>query len=93
MNIFEGLRIGCSWRVVATRPLTPWEYLCATSAKVVQSQFGYSVDFTLKSNKHTHIPLSTKCYTDNVVGTIIDLHDITIVILEMDRQNITRVEF
>lgn len=93
MNIFEGLQVGRPWQVTNVRNLTPFEYLQIVSATVVQSQFGYSVEFLLKNGKNSHIPLSTKCYTDHMEGTIINPCNIKVLTLEKYGDTIIRIEF
>lgn len=93
MNIFEGLQVGRSWQVTNVRNLTPFEYLQIVSATVVQSQFGYSVEFLLKNGKQSKVPLSTKCYADDLEGTVIDPCSIKVLTLEKDGDTIIRIEY
>lgn len=93
MNIFEGLQVEHPWQVRNRRFLTPWEYLQVTSATVVQSQFGYSVEFLLKNGKQNKIPLSTKHYANDLEGTVIDPLNIEILMLEKEGITIYRIEF
>lgn len=93
MNIFEGLQVGRPWQVTNVRNLTPFEYLQIVSATVVQSQFGYSVEFLFKNGENSHIPLSTKCCIDHMEGTSIDLCSIKVLTLEKYGDTITRIEF
>jgi hypothetical protein len=93
MTIFEGLQVGRPWRVINRRSLTPWEYLQVVSATVVQSQVGYSVEFLLKNGENRWIPISTKCYTDGIEGTVIDPLDIEVLTLEKYGDIIYRIEF
>ena len=93
MIIFEGLQVGHPWQVRNRRFLTPWEYLQVVSATVVQSQFGYSVEFLLKNGKQSKVPLSTKCYADDLEGTAIDPLNIEVLTLENDEITIYRIEF
>lgn len=93
MNIFEGLQVGRPWQVRNRRFLTPWEYLQVVSATVVQSQFGYSVEFLLKNGKQSKVPLSTKCYADGLEGTVIDPCSIKVLTLEKDGDTIIRIEY
>jgi hypothetical protein len=93
MNIFEGLQVGRPWQVRNRRFLTPWEYLQVVSATVVQSQFGYSVEFLLKNGENNWVPLSIKCYADDIEGTVIDPLDIEVLTLEQYGDTIYRIEF
>lgn len=93
MNIFEGLQVGYPWQVRNRRFLTPWEYLQVVAATVVQSQFGYSVEFLLKNGKRSKVPLSTKCYAGDLEGTVIDPLSIEVLTLEKDGTTIYRIEF
>lgn len=93
MNIFEGLQVGRPWQVTNVRNLTPFEYLQIVSATVVQSQFGYSVEFLFKNGEKSHIPLSSKCYINHMEGTIIDPCSIQVLTLEKYGDIITRIEF
>lgn len=93
MSIFDNLQVGSPWQVINVRRLTPFEYLQIISATVVQSQFGYSVEFTLKNGKKSRVPISTKCYTSNMEGTIIDPCKITVLYLEKWGDTIIRIEF
>lgn len=93
MNIFEGLQVGHPWQVRNRRLLTPWEYLQVVSATVVQSQFGYSVEFLLKNGENNRVPLSTKCYADDIEGTVIDPCSIKVLTLEKDGDTIIRIEY
>ena len=92
MNIFEGLQVGRPWQVTNVRNLTPLEYLQIVSATIVQSQFGYSVEFLFKNGENSHIPLSTKCYTDRMEGTVIDPCSIKVLTLENNGDTIIRIE-
>lgn len=93
MNIFEGLQVGRPWQVINVRALTPFEYLQIVSATVVQSRFGYSVEFLTKDGRKSCVPLSSACYTDNVEGTIINPHSIKVLTLEKYGDTIIRIEF
>lgn len=93
MTIFKGLKVGHPWQVRNRGPLTPWEYLQVVSATVVQSQFGYSVEFLLKNGGKSRIPLTAKCCKDQIEGTTIDPLNIEILTLEKDGNIVYRIEF
>lgn len=93
MTIFEGLQVGYPWQVRSRRPLTPREYLQVVSVTVVQSQFGYSVEFLLKNGGKSRIPLVARCCKDQIEGTVIDPLNIKVLTLEKDGITIYRIEF
>ena len=92
MNIFEGLLVGRPWHVTNVRNLTPLECSQIASATVVQSQYGYSVEFLTKDGEKSHVPLSNKCYTNGMEGTIINLCNIKVLTLENNGDTIIRIE-
>lgn len=60
MNIFSSLRVYAGkWAVKASRAFTEEEINAVDHASVVDSQYGSSVCFFMKSGGQTFIPLST----------------------------------
>lgn len=60
MNIFNSLRVYAGkWAVKASRAFSQEEIDAISSASVVDSQYGNSVCFMMKSGGQTFIPLST----------------------------------
>lgn len=58
MNIFSSLQVYAGkWSVKEERPFTPEEIAAVVQAVVVPSQYGNSVQFTMKSGGLTFIPL------------------------------------
>lgn len=93
MNIFEGLQVERPWHIINVRNLTPQECSQIVSTTVVQSEFGYSVEFLTKDGRKPHVPLSPKCCTNDMEGTVISPHSIKIVTLEKYGDIIIRIEF
>lgn len=59
MNIFQSLRLYAGkWSVINERPFSNEEIAQVESAKVVASQYGSSVCFTMINGGQTYIPLS-----------------------------------
>lgn len=60
MNIFNSLRVYAGkWAVKSSRDFSQEEIDAISSASVVDSQYGNSVCFMMKSGGQTFIPLST----------------------------------
>lgn len=70
MNIFSALRVYAGkWQVKATKKFSSEEIALVDRAEVVDSQYGQSVCFFMKSGGMTYIPLdqnSTKATGDTV---------------------------
>lgn len=72
MNIFSNLRVYAGkWSVKEVRDFTPGEIDQVIQAVVVPSQYGNSVQFTMKGGGLTYIPLDQNSNTG--VGEVIDL--------------------
>lgn len=72
MNIFANLRVYAGkWSVKGTRNFTPEEIAQVVQAVVVPSQYGDSVQFTMKGGGLTYIPLDQGSSCG--VGEVIDL--------------------
>lgn len=72
MNIFSNLRVYAGkWSVKEVRNFTPEEISMTLQAVVVPSQYGNSVQFTMKNGGLTYIPLDQN--SDCAAGEVIDL--------------------
>jgi hypothetical protein len=72
MNIFSSLRVYAGkWSETARRVFSQDEINAVESATVVESQFGNSVCFMMKSGGMTYIPLDQN--SSKAVGDTIDL--------------------
>lgn len=92
MSIFETLRIYAGkWSVKASRNFTAEEIAAVDSAKVVASEYGNSVCFTLVSGGMSFIPLSQN--STKGIGEVVDLHQAKLLTLEKQGEaDIVRVE-
>ena len=59
-NIFDGLQVGCSWKVTDVQPLTEGEKSVFYYAEVVNGQFGLMLEFHMKDGDLPKIPISTE---------------------------------
>lgn len=81
MNIFSALRVYAGkWNVKDTRAFTSEEIAAVDTAKVVDSQYGQSVCFMMKSGGQTFIPLDQN--SSKATGDIVDLNAASLVTLE-----------
>lgn len=72
MNIFASLRIYAGkWNETAKRFFSPEEIAAVEKAEVVESNYGFSVCFFMKSGGQTYIPLDQNSSLG--VGDIVDL--------------------
>lgn len=72
MNIFSALRIYAGkWQVKDSRDFSTEEISAVESATVVDSQYGQSVCFMMKSGGQTYIPLDQN--SSKALGDSIDL--------------------
>ena len=72
MNIFSSLRVYAGkWAETARRAFSQDEIAAVESATVVESQFGNSVCFMMKSGGMTYIPLDQN--SSKAVGDTVDL--------------------
>jgi hypothetical protein len=92
MNIFSSLRVYAGkWAVKASRKFSEEEINAVDHASVVDSQYGSSVCFFMKSGGQTFIPLSTNSSLG--LGDEVDLSKATILTLERQGEaDIYRVE-
>ena len=81
MNIFSSLRVYAGkWSVKSTRNFEAEEIAAVEHAVVVPSEYGNSVQFTMKSGGLTYIPLDQN--SNCAVGEIIDLTKAKLITLE-----------
>lgn len=92
MSIFESLKLYAGkWSVKNSRNFSAEEIASVESAKVVASEYGNSVCFTMKAGGMTFIPLSNN--STKGVGESIDLKDAKVITLEKQGEaDITRIE-
>lgn len=92
MSIFESLKLYAGkWSVKNSRNFSAEEIAAVKSAKVVASEYGNSVCFTMKAGGMTFIPLSNN--STKGVGESIDLKDAKVITLEKQGEaDITRIE-
>lgn len=80
MNIFNNLRVYAGkWSVKSTRDFSEEEKAAIVQAVVVPSQYGYSVQFTMKSGGLTFIPLDQNSSLGE--GEIVSLEEAKLVTL------------
>ena len=81
MNIFSALRVYAGkWSVKNSRQFSADEIEAVDKATVVDSQYGHSVCFFMKSGGQTYIPLDQN--SSKAVGDTIDLSQASLVTLE-----------
>lgn len=81
MNIFNSLRIYAGkWSEKSARAFSPEEVAAVQQAKVVESQYGFSVCFMMKSGGQTYVPLDQN--SSKGEGDIIDLTKAQLVTLQ-----------
>lgn len=92
MNIFSQLRVYAGkWAVKASRKFSEEEINAVDHASVVDSQYGNSVCFFMKSGGQTFIPLSTNSSLG--IGDDVDLTKASLLTLErVGEADIYRVE-
>ena len=80
MNVFNALRkYATKWQLKDERPFGQDEINAVASAKVVDSNYGYSVCFVMRSGGMTYIPLDDS--SSLVTGDTVDLSKATLVTL------------
>ena len=83
MNIFSALRVYAGkWQVKDSRSFSVDEINAVQSATVVDSQYGQSVCFMMKSGGQTYIPLDQNSY--KATGDTIDLSHAKIITLSKE---------
>ena len=86
MNIFSALRVYAGkWQVKNSRNFTVDEINAVDRAVVVDSHYGMSVCFFMKSGGQTYIPLDMN--SSKSVGEIIDLSAAKLLTLERHGEN------
>lgn len=70
------------WQVKSTRDFSQEEINAVSQAIVVSSQYGNSIQFTLKTGATTYIPLDLS--SNLTTGTIIDITKVKLLTLEKD---------
>lgn len=91
MNIFQTLKTYAgNWNVTNERNFTREEIECVEKAEVVDSTYGLSVCFMMKSGGKTFIPVSTDSSIS--VGESVDLTQAKVLTLSKQGENdITRI--
>lgn len=91
MGIFDSLReYAAKWQLKSTRPFSADEINSVKNAVVVESQYGSSVCFFMKSGGQKYIPLSTDSTAG--IGEEIDLNKAEVLTLGKDGElDINRV--
>jgi len=80
MNIFSSLRVYAGkWNVKETKKFSEEEIALVDRAEVVDSQYGQSVCFFMKSGGMTYIPLDQN--SSKATGDTVDLSQASIVTL------------
>lgn len=80
MNIFSALRVYAgNWKETALRAFSSDELSAVASATVVDSQYGQSVCFVMKSGGKTFIPLDQN--SSKATGESVDLSKASLVTL------------
>ena len=94
MSIFSNCKtLEARWVVEDIRPLTKDEKEIILSARVVSSEFGYSLEF-ITTEETVKIPISNK--VSPVVGELVDINSIKIITLYKNynpNEKIYRIEY
>lgn len=84
--------VSTEWIITSSRPFTEDEIMAVSSNRVVKSQYGLSVEFTMKKGGVTYIPLYRG--SDDLIGAEIDLHIAEIFTLSKEgEKNIYRIDY
>lgn len=91
MNIFSALRVYAGkWSEKNVRAFAPEEVAAVDKAEVVESQYGFSVCFFMKSGGQTYVPLDQNSSLG--IGALVDLTKAQLVTLQRPgEQDIYRV--
>ena len=91
MNIFSALRVYAGkWSEKNVRDFAPEEVAAVEQAKVVESQYGFSVCFFMKSGGQSYIPLDQN--SNLGIDAVVDLTKAKLVTLQRPgEENIYRV--
>lgn len=86
MNIFNNLKVyQTGWNVKDERPFSQAEKDAVINAETVASNYGISVQFTMKGGGLTFIPLSEESSLG--VGEVVDLEKAALLTLEKSGAN------
>ena len=86
MNIFNALRVYAGkWNLKNSRKFSAEEIDAVSKAYVVDSQYGYSVCFLMKSGGQTYIPLDQN--SSKVTGDVVDLSQASLLTLCKDGED------
>ncbi len=81
MNIFNALRVYAGkWSEKDVRAFAPEEVTAVEKAEVVESQYGFSVCFSMKSGGQTYVPLDQNSSLG--IGALVDLTKAKLVTLQ-----------
>ena len=81
MNIFSSLRVYAGkWSEKETRNFSSEEVAAVAKAEVVESQYGFSVCFFMKSGGQTYVPLDQN--SNLGLGALVDLTKAKLVTLQ-----------
>lgn len=84
--------VSTEWIITSSRPFTEDEIMAVSSNRVVRSQYGLSVEFTMKKGGVTYIPLYRG--SDDMIGVEINLHTAEIFTLSKEgEKNIYRIYY
>lgn len=91
-NVFMSLRMYAgNWVLVDSRPFNEAEKASVTSATVVDSQYGPSVCFMMKTGQRGYIPVSSN--SSLKIGDAVDMNTAKVITLFREGDgNITRIE-
>jgi hypothetical protein len=91
MNIFAGLQTASFWVVVEERPFSQNCIDMVEKAEVVNSNYGQSVCFLMKSGDKRYIPIDKDSYRPE--GTLVNLNTASVLTLERnEEEKIMRVK-
>ena len=86
MNIFNALRIYAGkWSEKSVRDFSSEEVAAVEKAEVVESQYGFSVCFFMKSGGQTYVPLDQSSSLG--IGSQVDLTKAQLVTLQRPGEN------
>ena len=84
--------VSSEWIITMSRPFTEEEIMAVSSNRVVKSQYGLSVEFTMKKGGVIYIPMYGS--HEDLVGVEIDLHLAEIFTLSKEgEKNIYRIDY
>lgn len=84
--------VSTEWIITSSRPFTDEEIMAVSSNRVVKSQYGLSVEFTMKRGGVTYIPLLRNCKI--IENAEIDLREAKILTLSKEgEKDIYRIDY